>query len=387
MLNVTVLSQLLLYLPRNIIASKSSKYSGDSARGHFDTKTHLIVLFIAQIKNWESLREIETGFLTKENNLYHLGIKKLPKRSTISEANLRRDCKIFEEIFYELLSITQQKLNRYNKLLIKKDVNLFDSTIITLSLELFTWAKYREQGGFKIHTIFNIQSNSPVFANITHGNVNDIEGIPIEELEKLSNTIVVCDRGYVSFSLFQKMDTLNINFVTRIKKNIKYKVIEDKIINKSGVLKDQIIFCDGDKVKRVYKKNIRLILYKDKETGKEFKFITNNFGYSPKTIAYLYKKRWEIELFFKWLKQHLIIKKYLGYSENAVKIQVWVSLITYLLLLYVKESINFNGGMLEFTRLTREVLFDTIGLLDLKNKKFKSPRKKTDDEDYAVELF
>lgn len=386
MVELTVFSQLLMYLPRDIIDSKTRKYDGNSPNGHFSTKSHLIVLLAAQIKGWKSLREIEAGFLANENRLYHLGIKKLPKKSTLADANKSRDSQIFEEIFYELLKIVSYRLNNSNKILVKKQLNLFDSTIITLTLELFKWARFRQQGGFKIHTMFNVQSRTPVFARITHGNVNDIEGFDID-FKKYSGSIVVFDRGYSSFQLFKNLSGNDIAFVTRLKRKIAYQVIDCKEINKAGVVTDQIIKFTGSKVKRQFRETLRLIHFVDPETKKEFEFLTNNFDYSPRTIAYLYKKRWEIELFFKWIKQNLVIKKYLGYSKNAVEIQTWCSLMSYLLIAYVKESISFEGDMLEFTRLVRESLFKNVGLLDIKHKKFISFKSRKATNDHQANLF
>jgi len=213
-----------------------------------------------------------------------------------------------------------------------------------------------------------------------------VEGID-PELEKYSGSIIVFDRGYSSFSLFKRLTEENIVFVTRLKTKIVYEVISTEEINKAGVIKDEIIKFTGDKVKRNFKGNLRLVTYKESVTGKEFKFLTNNFEYSPKTIAYLYKKRWEIEIFFKWIKQNLVIKKYFGYSENAVKIQVWSSFISYLLIVYVKESISFNGSMLEFTRLIRESLFKNIGLIDIKHKKFISRYTSKPSDGSQTNLF
>jgi hypothetical protein len=386
MIKLTLLSQLIIYLPGGIVASKTAKYKGDKVNTHFDTKAHLIVLIASQIKGWDSLREIETGFLSKEKYLYHLGIEKLPKRSTLSDANTKRNNKIFEEIFYELLQNVQTKLKSSKKLKVKKEVNLFDATIITLSLELFEWATFRREGGFKIHTAFNVQSQTPIFAQVTQGNVNDIEGFD-KDLDKYKNSIVVFDRGYSSFPLFKRLNDLKIIFVTRLKKGINYTTISTSQINKNGVITDEIVKFTGENVKKVYLEELRLVTYHDEATNKDFKFLTNNLKYSPKTIAYLYKKRWDIELFFKWVKQNLVIKKYLGYSENAVKTQVWSVLIIYLLLSYVKQSIGFEGSMLEFTRLVKESLFDDIGLIDLKNKKFISQKKLKADLSLQSSLF
>ena len=384
MLKMTLLAQLLMYLPGNNLARNTSKYHGDAYNSHFSTKAHLTVLLAAQMRGWKSLREIETGFLSKENKLYHLGISKLPKRSTLSDANNKRDYRIFQDTFYDLLSLTTRKLSNTNKLKIKKDLNLFDSTVITLSLELFKWAKFRRDGGFKIHTAFNVQSQSPIFAQITHGNVNDIDGFDYD-IEKYSDSIMVFDKGYLSTQLFRQLDDSGIIFVTRMKKGIKYRIVKSNLVNKRGVRKDQHIQFIGDRAKRNYVRNIRLVTFVSDD--KQYQFLTNQFSYSPATIAYLYKKRWDIELFFKWIKQNLVIKEYLGYSENAVQTQVWCSLISYLLQLYVKESINFSGGMLEFTRLVRESLFDDVGLLDLNSSKIISKNKEMLENNLQVNLF
>jgi transposase len=386
MMELTLFSQLLMYLPRNIVESKTRKFSGNSPNGHFTTKAHLTVLLAAQIKGWDSLRAIESGFLANQSKLYHLGIRQLPKRSTISDANSKRNSKIFEEVFYDLLRVVNHKLHNSNKLLVQKQLNLFDSTIITLSLELFDWATFRRHGGFKIHTMFNVQSQSPVFARITHGNVNDIEGINFD-LSEYSGSIVVFDRGYSSFDLFKKLVEENIIFVTRLKSKISYKAVGSKQINRGGVITDEIITFTGDKIKRKFKGTLRLVKYCDPASKKRFDFLTNNLVYSPRTIAYLYKKRWDIELFFKWIKQHLVIKKYFGYSENAVNIQVWTALISYLLIIYVKESIGFQGTMLEFTRLVRESLFKSVGLIDLKHIKNMSKDSLNELDPQQTHLF
>ncbi len=375
MYSLTLFNQLLMYVPRRYFELYVKNYHGDRYVKSFDTWNHFTTLIASQIKGWNSLREIETGFKTHQDRIYHLGYEKLPTRGNLSKANRRRNYKIYEETFYQLLEEVKKKTSSIKKLKIGKDLNIFDSTIVTLSLELFNWATYRREGGFKIHTAFNVQSQNPIFAKVTHGNINDIEGIDAE-LEKYKGSIIVFDRGYSSTALFKKLNDLEIIFVTRLKTKIKYEVVEEKFSNGKDILGDQIIRFTGDKAKKQFKGILRLVIFLDKETKKEFKFITNEFKYKARTIAYIYKKRWGIEIFFKWIKGNLEIKKYLGRSENAVNIQVWVALISYILLNYVRLSISFNGSMLEFTRIVKEKLFEEIGIIDLAHLKIMSPIKK-----------
>lgn len=359
---LTLFRQLTFYLPKGTFRSEVLKFEANKYVKEFDTWSHFLVLLAAQIKGWSSLREIESGFSIHKNLLYHLGISTLPKRSNLSKANTNRDFRVYENTFYALLKEVMQRLDSRN-LKVKKEITLIDSTVVTVSLELFKWATFRNTGGFKMHTAFNLNKSVPTYAKITHGNINDITGIP-KDLDKYIGGIIVFDKGYFSFDLFKKLTKKNITFVTRIKKTVSYEVIKTKVV-KGSIKADMLIRLTGSKGRRKYTSNLRLIKYYDKKTDKELEFLTNEFDYSARTIAYLYKKRWEIELFFKWIKQNLKIKKFLGTTENAVNTQVWVALITYVLLSFVQIQCHYKGGMLKFTRVVKEMLFENIGLLDL----------------------
>lgn len=385
--NVTLFRQLIFYLPQAKFKALTVQYGADRYVKSFDTWSQFLVLLASQIKGWSSLREIETGFKVRHNLIYHLGIKSLPKRSNMSKANTKRNSIIFEKTFYELLSKVMERLNNTSRFLVHKNITVFDSTIITVSLEMFEWATFRKDGGFKIHTAYSVNRKLPLFINVTHGNINDITGVD-RDLDKYRDSIVVMDRGYSSGNLFSELDSRNIHFVTRLKSGIAYRVLStsgEKL--KVGVLSDQIIKFTGDISKKTYLKNLRLVKYYDKETKKEFHFLTNNFNYSPKTIAYLYKKRWEIELFFKWIKQNLIIKDFFGTSENAVRIQVWVSMTAYILLHYVHQQCNYTGDILSFTRVVREMLFEEVGILDIMQGQNVSPSSKYPPEDLSQLSF
>jgi hypothetical protein len=384
---LTLFRQLIYYLPKGTFHSEVLKFEANKYVKQFDTWSHFLVLLASQIKGWSSLREIESGFNVHQNLIYHLGISTLPKRSNLSKANTSRNYKVYENTFYKLLNIVMQRLEPIG-LKVKKEITLFDSTVISVSLELFKWATFRKDGGFKIHTAFNVNKSVPTYAKITHGNINDITGIP-NNLDEYIGGIVVFDKGYFSFDLFKKLTNKNIKFVTRIKKTVSFEIVKTKLV-KGSIKADMLIKMTGSKGKRKYSKELRLIRYYDKKRDKELEFLTNEFDYSATTIAYLYKKRWEIELFFKWIKQNLKIKRFLGTSENAVNIQVWVALITYVLLSYVQAQCNYKGGMLKFTRVVREMLFENIGLLDLMSDKFISHHLKNmgiSPEQLTLEIY
>ena len=384
---VTLFRQLIFYLPQLKFKALTVQYGADRYVKSFDTWSQFLVLLASQIKGWSSLREIETGFKVRHNLIYHLGIKSLPKRSNMSKANTKRNSIIFEKVFYELLNTVMERLNNTSRFRVHKNITIFDSTIVTVSLEMFEWATFRKDGGFKIHTAYSANRKLPLFINLTHGNINDITGVDTD-LDKYRDSIIVMDRGYSSGNLFSELDNRNIHFVTRLKSNIAYQVLSTSQEKpKVGVLSDQTIKFTGDVSKKTYIKNIRLVKYYDKETKKEFHFLTNNFNYSAKTIAYLYKKRWGIELFFKWIKQNLIIKDFFGTSENAVRIQVWVSMTAYILLHYVHQQCNYTGDMLSFTRVVREMLFEEIGILDIMQGQNVSPSSKYPSKDLSQLSF
>lgn len=384
---VTLFRQLIFYLPQLKFKALTVQYGADRYVKSFDTWSQFLVLLASQIKGWSSLREIETGFKVRHNLIYHLGIKSLPKRSNMSKANTKRNSIIFEKVFYELLNTVMERLNNTSRFRVHKNITIFDSTIVTVSLEMFEWATFRKDGGFKIHTAYSANRKLPLFINLTHGNINDITGVDTD-LDKYRDSIIVMDRGYSSGNLFSELDNRNIHFVTRLKSNIAYQVLSTSQEKpKVGVLSDQTIKFTGDVSKKTYIKNIRLVKYYDKETKKEFHFLTNNFNYSAKTIAYLYKKRWGIELFFKWIKQNLIIKDFFGTSENAVRIQVWVSMTAYILLHYVHQQCNYTGDMLSFTGVVREMLFEEIGILDIMQGQNVSPSSKYPSKDLSQLSF
>lgn len=376
----TILGQILQVIPRNRFQTFVNAGGADRYVKTFSTWIQLVTLVTAQIKGWRSLREVQTGFMSNSKKLYHLGFKSIPKRSNLSYANTNRSHKIFESLFYELLKRFQGKLIG-KKLKFRAPLYLFDSTYIDLCIGIFDWAKFRyNKGAIKLHTSFEVQEQIPNFVNITDGKVHDLDGIR-QDYSVYSDSIVCFDRAYSDIDFFAGLDDVGATFVTRLKKRIRYKIVGQHSIHfRGGVLKDEIIELSTEKSYEKYPQKLRLVTYYDKEKGKTYKFVTNNFKYGANTIANIYKLRWEIELFFKWIKQNLKIKTSLGTSQNAVKIQIWVAMITYLMLAYMKSQSSYPYSILEFTRITRELLFDYMSLVDIFSANFESISKIRDPD-------
>lgn len=324
-----------------------------------------MVLMYAQATGKDSLREIATGLQTHEGAWYHLGIKSV-KRSTLAEAHARRDYKIFEATFYDLLShctdVTPKR--RFD---FKNPLYALDSTTIDLCLNLFPWAKYRTtKGALKMHTLFDVRTGLPEFIRVTDGKRGDVT----EARERFNvlepESIVVFDRGYVDYSWWYTLTENNIWFVTRTKSNQAMFVSgqHERSTNPCCIADEEVWIGEWNN-RFDYTKPLRRITWKDEESGKVYQFITNNFQLSAEQIANIYKNRWQIELFFKWIKQNLKIKSFLGTSKNAVLSQIWVAMIFFLLMCYIKFQTRFKGSLLELTRMIREALMMRRNIIDL----------------------
>jgi len=361
----TIFNQLLDFLPFRTFDSLVGQHKLDRYKKNFSAKNLLYILMYSQIAGKDSLRDIETSLGVLENNHYHRWMKSI-KRSTIAYNNNLYNPQIFEELFYSLVRDIQQfyphQTFKYYSL---------DSTTITLSLKLFSWAKYSTtKWAVKMHMLLDNQNLIPSVVNITTGKVADItEAKKMEIEEKIGKwDFLVYDKGYVDYEWYQKLNTQWIFFVTRPKKNMDYLVIESKNIGINWVLKDETIEIFNPHCKKTYKWNLRLIYYISPDDGKEYQFLTNNFEVDAEVIALLYKKRWQIETFFKFIKQTLKIKSFLWTSENAVKNQLRVAMIYYLILCYIKFKTKIKQWLLELSRifsagiLLRRKLIDLLGL-------------------------
>ena len=365
--NTTILNQLLHFIPKEKFKSLVGQHNGDRYTKRLDSWNQFVALMYAQATGKDSLREIETGFSLNENLWYHLGVNSVA-RSSLSRANKNRDFKIYESLFYTLLKEFKE-ITPHRKFSFENHLFSLDSTVIQLCLSLFDWAKYRKtKGAFKLHTLLSNETLLPEFILSTDGKVGDVTAakqmnLP-ERLEK--GSIVVFDRAYIDFRWWKQLDEKGIFFVSRTKKNQSIiKVGQHKSEKEIGILADDIVLVGDYAGLFKYPGTMRRVKYYDKEKKKTYEYLTNNMDLSALDIARIYKDRWQIELFFKWVKQNLKIKTFLGTSYNAVMTQVWVAMIYYLLLAYVKFQTRFTRSLLELTRMVRETLLVKRSLIDL----------------------
>jgi hypothetical protein len=382
----TVLHKILEIIPRYEFEKIVKSFNADRYTKHFDTWSQFLTILIAQAKNWDSLREIETGFRTHISKLYHLGLSKRPTRSTISRVNGDRNPEIYEKFFYKLKETLQPKLLKKKfDFELNKVLKIVDSTTVEVSISIFKWAKFRyNKGALKIHTSFNLTDQIPEFINITDGKVADIKGV---NFNSYHDCILTFDRIYIDFSWLDIMDKNNVVYVCRAKTNFSFNYLgqHQKPIGE-GVIKDEVVEFKALKSKETYPKKLRLVTYADKETGEVYRYMTNDFEYPAEVIAYIYKKRWEIELFFKWIKQNLKIKTFFGMSENAVKTQIWIAMIYYLILRYMQGQTSYKS-LLELTRVLKEIILDNRSIFDIYSDEFRSQTENIDVDVGQLNIF
>jgi len=385
----TILNQLLNFLPRNQFNRFVGQHDGDRYTKKFSSWNQFILMLYAQATGKESLREVETGFKVNSGAWYHLGVKTV-SRSTLSDANSRRSYQIFEKLFYSLLEQCRD-ITPENKFSFKNPLYSLDATVIKLCLSMFDWAKYtRTKGALKLHTLLDNRTMIPELIVCSDGKKGDITAgremnIP-ETLE--DGSIVVFDRAYVDYSWWKELDDNNIFFVSRTKENIHTTVMgQHRESEDISILSDDKVIIGEHYGYEKYSKVLRRVRFIDKEKDKVYEYVTNNFELSALQIAEIYKQRWQIELFFKWIKQNLKIKTFLGTTENAVLTQIWIAMIYYLLLAYIKFQTNFKKPLLEFTRMIKEVFLVRRNLIDLLSLDFNNIHKLSDPPDPQMEMF
>jgi hypothetical protein len=388
----TIFNQLLSFLPRSKFNSFVGQHQADRYTKKLTTWNQLVALLYAQSTGKVSLREIETGLSLNKNTWHHLGIGSVAK-SSLAEANSRRSYQIFEKLFYTLLAQCKEIIPEEDKFSFKNPLYSFDSTTIELCLSLFNWAKFRTtKGALKIHTLLNNRTTIPELLNITTGKVGDVTGLKTIDLKLPASSIIVFDRAYVDYELWDKMNKQNIFFVSRSKINQNLFVVGQHNIKKSlepNILTDEkVIYGDYQISKKYGEVVLRRVKYYHEQDEREYTYLTNNFELSATQIADIYKNRWQIELFFKWIKQNLKIKTFLGTSENAVLTQIWVAMIYYLLLAYIKFQTRFKKTLLELTRMIREVLLTRRNLIDLLSLNINTVlRFKTEEADSQLSFW
>lgn len=365
--NTTILNQLLQLIPRLQFETIAKHALADRYVKHFTCWNQLTTLLYAQASGKDSLRDIEHGLSVNDSRLYHLGLHSV-KRSTLSDANQRRGHKIFEDLFYKTLDRCKDFTPKH-KFKFKNPLYSLDATVITLCLSIFSWAKYgKTKGGIKLHYQFSHAGNIPSFMVITDA-VRHEASIVKRYFPINPDSIYCFDRGYTDYALFKRVSEAKAYFVTRAKDNMDFKIIGQHTETlKKGILSDEIINLNNDK----YTKPLRLIRYFDEESGEILVFITNNFTLSPYTVTQIYKSRWQIEIFFKWIKQNLKIKTFLGTNENAVMTQIWVAMCYYLMLTYVKYQSKYRYSLFYLHGVISETILYRINLIDL----FRASREK-----------
>lgn len=318
----------------------------------------------AQLTGRESLRDIETCLRALHPKLYHAGIRSRVARSTMADANEIRDWRIYAD-FAQLLIGSARTLYVHDEfgVHLAQTAYAFDSTTIDLCLALFPWARFRRRkGAVKLHTLIDLRGNIPCFVCVTHGKVHDVNALDHLILEP--GSFYIMDRGYIDFARLHRFNEALSFFVVRAKKNLDYQRRVCRPIDRlTGLRADQTIVLCGPKTSQQYPIPLRRISYFDAETEKRFVFLTNNFELPPISIAHLYKCRWQVELFFKWIKQHLHIKAFYGTSENAVKTQVWIAIAIYVLVAIVKKKMNLGLSLNEILQILSITLFENVPIL------------------------
>jgi hypothetical protein len=365
----SILQQLLHLLPRTQFDSFVGQHRANKWIKKLSCWCQLTILLYAQATNKDSLRDIEYGLMTAENRWYHLGLK-TAARSTLARANEKRPYQIYESLFYEVLKRCHTLNCGTASFSFKNALYAMDSSLIELCLSLFPWAKFRTtKGAIKLHALFNIRSQIPEFIQITHGKTPDL--IPIRSLNLAlfpKGTIFVFDRGYNDYRLLRKIINAGHHFVIRMKENAHiFSLRQSRALVGKGIIQDEKVAFGTPKSQELYPGDLRLITYYDEEHQETYQYLTDEFRLSALNIALIYKKRWQIELFFKWIKQHLKIKTFLGTSKNAVLTQIWVAMIYYLLLSWIKFQTKFKGSLHVLTIMFKEVFLNCVHIIDILN--------------------
>jgi len=365
----TVFAQLMDFVPQHLFNRCVTRYEGHKWMQTFCCWEQFLSMAFAQLTHRRSLRDIESCLEAQRTKLYHSGFRSLVKRNTLANANRKRDYRIYQDLAYGLVDIARPLYEDESLgLELKQTVLAFDATVVDLCLSLFPWAEFRRtKGGLKIHTLLDLQSSIPVFIDITAASIHEVN--LLDQLFLEPGTILIMDRGYLDFERLYKLNTKSVYFIIRAKKNFKYRRVYSHKTDKScGVQCDQIIKLTGYKSQKRYPQSLRIIKYYDQKRDKKLLFLTNNFKLPAKTIAELYKYRWQIELFFKWLKQHLRIETFLGLSKNAVKTQIWIAIATYMLVSILKKRLNLEQSLYTILQILSITLFEKEPILQIFTK-------------------
>ena len=361
-----VFAQMVEFLDNYKFLRIVKKYDGNKYVKHFTCWNQLLTLMFGQLCNRESLRDLIVALNAHQEKCYHLGVGKHVTRSNLAKANENRDYRIFEDFAFHMISEARKK--RVNDIFkLNGNVYAFDSTTIDLCLKLFPWANFSTyKGGIKIHTLYDVETQVPAFIHITEAKINDVRAMDVITYE--SGSFYVFDRAYNDYHRLYKIHMMDSFFVVRAKTNIKARVLKWKRRLPKNILSDCEIELTGFYTQKSYPETIRLVRFWDEEDEREFVYLTNAKHIPALQVAELYKNRWQVELFFKWLKQHLKIKKFWGTSENAVKIQVYSAIIAYCLVAIMQHDMKLNRSTYEGLQILGISLTDKTPLRNLFSK-------------------
>lgn len=361
-----VFTQLMDFLPRKYFEWLVKKYDGNKYVKSFTCWNYLLVLLFGQLSNREGLRDLIVTIAPFKSAFHHLGFGKNVSRSNLSKANETRDVRIFKEFADKMVSLARDKRSGIKEFFLSNNVYAFDSSTISLCLSVFWWTKlHHGKGGVKLHELYDVKTDIPTFSVITDASVSDSKVMCLIPYERES--FYIFDRAYMATQHLFSIEMASAYFVVREKHKMVYDVVEDKGYNnpQTGIMADQTIRFKGHKTKKQYPNNLRRVVFYDYDGTRTFVFYTNNFDVTAEDLALLYKYRWHVELFFKWMKQHLRIKEFYGTSENAVKIQIYAAIIAYCLVVIVQEDMKINFQTYDVLRILSTALLTKMPLHDL----------------------
>ena len=359
----TLFAQLMEYVPWTSFTRIVARYGGDSRVRNLTCAEQFRAMAFAQLTYRESLRDIETCLLANQTKLYGMGFRSPIRRSTLADANERRDWRIWADLAALLIKRARKLYcNDSFGIELSNTVYALDSTTIDLCLSLFPWAPFRTaKAAIKLHTLLDLRGNIPTFIHISDGKTHEVNVLDMLSVE--AGAFYVMDRGYLDFKRLYAMHQSGAFFVTRAKRNMDaHRVYSMPVIRETGVICDQRIAMDGFYTARDYPEQLRRIRFKDLESGNTLVFLTNNTALPALTIAALYRSRWQVELFFKWIKQHLRIKRFIGNSENAVKTQIWSAVATYVLIAIVKKEKQIDASLYSLLQILSVSVFEKTRL-------------------------
>jgi hypothetical protein len=361
----SIFSQLMDFLPSPEFRQCVERYRGDYKLKSFSCWDQFLCMAFAQLTYRESLRDIEACLRAQQARLYHMGIRGRVSRNTLANANSVRDWRIYSD-FAHLLISQARELYRHDdfSLALQQTVYALDATTIDLCLSLFPWARFRKRkGAVKLHTLLDLRGNIPTVIIITHGLIHEVN--ILEQLTFEAGAFYLMDRAYLDFPRLHRLHLASAFFVTRARKRFDCQRLYSSPVDRTtGIMCDQVVTLSNPVPRAGFPDKLRRIRYFDPQQERRLVFLTNNFTLPPLTVAQLYRSRWQVELFFKWIKQHLRIKKFYGTSENALKTQIWIAISVYVLVAIVKKQLKLEGSLYRILQILSVTLFEKTPILE-----------------------